>query len=223
MQRKARPARIRLRLWDESPAGAIPLVLPARSLRGPAVFMAIAFVIFAAIEWTTVASLFSRPVEDVFDLVFVLFQGFWALGWSVGVLILGALTVLLTFYSESARIESRKLVHIPALGPLKILVDYDLAKVSNVRLEQVAGNDRDTVQVRFDYDGGANALGNAMPRADGQRIVNAINSAARFAPAFAANAATADKPAAPNAPPAPIAPVAPIALIVAKLVPVLGV
>lgn len=198
-------------------------------MRGAAVFMAIAFVIFAAIEWTTVASLFSRPVEDVSDLVFVLFQGFWALGWSVGVLILGALTVLLTFYSESARIESRKLVHIPALGPLKILVDYDLAKVSNVRLEQVAGNDRDTVQVRFDYDGGANALGNAMPRADGQRIVDAIHWATRFAPAFAVNAATADKPiaptapTAPNAPNAPPAPVAPIALVVANLVPVLGV
>ena len=34
-----------------------------------------------------------------------MFQGFWVLGWSVGVLLLGAMTILIAFYSESARIE----------------------------------------------------------------------------------------------------------------------
>ena len=115
-----------MRLRDQSPPGAIPLVLPARSMRGAAIFMAVAFVIFAAIEWMKVTSLFSRPVNDVFDIVFAVFQGFWALGWLVGVVILGTLAILLGFYSESARIESWQVVHIASLGPLKILVDYDV-------------------------------------------------------------------------------------------------
>src|SRR5688572_6370890 len=144
---------------------------------GVSLVLAGAFVIFAFIEWTTVAGMFGRNVDDLFDLTFLVFQGFWALGWAVGVLVLGALTILFAFYSESARIESATLVHIARLGPLKILIDYDLANVRNVRLEQVSGNDRDTVQVRFDYNEGENALGNAMSRVEGQRIVDAIVAA----------------------------------------------
>src|SRR5918996_4321828 len=107
------PARIRVRLWDAGAPGSIPLALPARSMRAAAVFVAISFVIFAAIEWTAIASMFGRPVNDVSALAFLLFQGFWALGWSVGVLLLGALTILLVFYSESARLEDGKLIYIP--------------------------------------------------------------------------------------------------------------
>jgi hypothetical protein len=90
--------------------GATPLALPARKMRVAAVFLAIFFAIFAAIEWSVVANLLGRSVDDVFDLTFLLFQGFWALGWSVGVVLLGALTVLFAFYSESARLESGRLV-----------------------------------------------------------------------------------------------------------------
>lgn len=163
-------------------AGAIALALPARSMRPVAVAFGVFFAIFAAIEWSVIAGLFGRSVDDVFDLTFLLFQGLWAIGWGVGVVLLGALTFLFAFYSESARIENGRLVHIPKLGPLAILVDYDLARVSNVRLERTVASDAETVQVRFDYDGGANALGNAMPRLDGQRIVDAITGAGRFVP-----------------------------------------
>ena len=58
--------------------------------------------------------------------------------------------------------EGRLRVHIPRLGPLRILVDYEIAKIRNVRLEQAAGLDPDAVQVRFDYEGGAHSLGNTM-------------------------------------------------------------
>ena len=93
-KRKARPARFRIRLWDAEPPGAISLVLPERSMRAVSIILAISFVIFVAIEWTTVAGLFGRRVDDVFDLTFLVFQAFWAFGWSVGVLILGALTIV---------------------------------------------------------------------------------------------------------------------------------
>jgi hypothetical protein len=193
---------MQVRLWDTIPAGAIPLALPARSMHAVTIFLAISFVIFAAIQWTAIAGMLSRPVDDVSDLAFLMFQGFWALGWSVGVLLLGSLTVLFAFYSESARIESRTLVHVAKLGPLNILMDYDLAKVRNVRLEPVGNTERDVVRVRFDYGDGANSLGNEMSRAEGQRIVDATATAARF---------TSSALHTESAPPTPLPRVAPAA------------
>jgi hypothetical protein len=233
--RKARPARIRVRLWDTSAPGAVTLALPGRNVWPVAIAFGIFFVIFAAIEWSAVAGLLRHSVDDVFDLSFLLFQAFWALGWLVGVLILGALTILFAFYRESARIEDGRLIHAPQFGPLKILVDYDLAKVRNARLDPVGGTGSDIVQVRFDYDGGVNALGNAMGRAEGQRIVDAIAAASRFAPR-AVDAAQPElrtlepadrvEPAARTKPPAvplPLSSESAIALVVANLVPLAGV
>lgn len=229
MHRKARPASIRVRIWDADAPGATTLTLPSRNTRPAAVAFAIFFAIFAAIEWNAVANLFGRSVDDVFDLTFLLFQGFWALGWSVGVLILGALTVMFAFYSESARLESGRLVHIPRLGPLKILVDYDLAKVRNVRLEQPVADDPDRVQVRFDYEGGANALGDTMRREDGQRLVEAIASAARLVPRAPETPAAESRTPPPeirtnsSAATLPLASESAIALVIANCVPLVGV
>jgi hypothetical protein len=55
--------------------------------------------------------LLRSEVRNVFEM-FVLFQGFWVLGWSAGVMILGALTALLCFYRQSMRIADRALVLI---------------------------------------------------------------------------------------------------------------
>jgi hypothetical protein len=133
------------------------------------------FAMFAGIAWTMASRISGSSVRDVFDLVFVLFEGFWLLGWSVGVAILGALTVLFFFYGESARLQSGHLIHVPRLGPLKIIIDYDLARLRNLHLEDAAGG---KVRIRFDYDGGSNGLGDAVPRADGERLVRTIQNAA---------------------------------------------
>jgi hypothetical protein len=230
---KSKPAAVRVRLGEATAPDAVPLALPAQSMLGVSLFLAAAFVIFGAIEWMTIAGMFRHRIEDVFDLTFLVFQGFWALGWSVGVLLLGVLTVLFAFYSESARLEAGKLVHIPRLGPLKILIDYDLARVSNVRAEQAGGSDPDMVQVRFDYDGSANALGNAMPRSDAKRIVDAITSAGRFnphavhrqyvAPQEIAGGHTRDGSGAARAESLPLTSTSAVALVFANLVPVAGV
>lgn len=229
MPRKGRPASIRVRLWDQSVPGAVPLALPARSTWPVAIALGVFFTVFAAIEWNAVAGLFRHSVNDVFDLTFLLFHAFWALGWAVGVVLLGGLAVLFAFYSESARLENGRLVHIPKLGPLKILVDYDLAKVRNLRIEQAGGSDPDTVQVRFDYDGGANALGNAMPRREGQRLVDLISGAGGGAPrAIEAPQTKPSRPAsheratATNAP-LPLSSESSVALVIANLVPLVGV
>ncbi len=232
-QRKARPARIRVRLWETPAPDAVTLALPARKTWPVAIAFGVFFVIFAGVGYGAVATAFGRPVEDLFDLAFLMFHLFWALGWSVGVLLLGAIALLFAFYSESARLEAGRLVHIPKLGPLKILVDYDLAKVRNVRLEQASGDDKDTVRVRFDYGGGTNSLGDTMRRADGQRLVDAITHALRFVPR-AVDAGQLDtraieppartKPSTkPRGEPLPLSSESAIALVVANAVPLVGV
>lgn len=143
-----------MRLWDTPAPDAILLDLPARNTWPVAIAFGVFFAIFAGVGYGAVATVFGRPVDDLFDLAFLMFHLFWALGWSVGVLLLGTIAFLFAFYSESARLEHGKLVHVPKLGPVKILVDYDLKKITNVRLDQKRENDPDGVRVRFDYDGG---------------------------------------------------------------------
>lgn len=229
MQRKGRPASIRVRLRDDSVPGAVLLALPARSTWPAAIVLGIFFAIFAAIEWNVVSGLFGHSVNDVFDLTFLLFHAFWALGWAVGVVLLAGLAVLFAFHSESARLENGRLVHIPKLGPLNILVDYELAKIRNLHLEQAGGNDPDTVQVRFDYDGGANTLGNAMSRHEGQRLVDLIGGAGhdvsrtQEAPQTAPSKPASQPRAAAPEVPLPFSSESAIALVVANLVPLVGV
>ena len=180
-KRTVRPARIRIRFHDDA-AGATPLELPARRMWHVGLFVGAGFAIFAGVAWTTGAGIVGSSVDDVFDLMFVLFKGFWLLGWSVGVLILGALTVLLLFYGESARLQGGRLVHVARLGPVKIIGEYDLARVRNVRVENAGGSrssgSNDTARIRFDYDEGSKGLGDTMPRADAERLVRTIRSAA---------------------------------------------
>lgn len=57
------------------------------------------FAVFAAVEWGVVSRLFAgRPVRDLFDLTFLLFEGFWALAWAVPVVILGAIAAALLLF-----------------------------------------------------------------------------------------------------------------------------
>jgi hypothetical protein len=234
-----RPERIRVRLWARPPEGATPLDLAARRVWPAGLVVAAMFVMFAGVEWTVIATMSRRGVRDLFDLMFLLFQGFWVLGWFVGVAVLGLLTAFFLFYGESAWLEDARLVYVPSFGPLKILLDYDLARVSDVRLETTAGEDK--VRLRFDYrNGKAGAgtvgLGDAMPRADAERLVNLIRGAMASSPTAAEPAprtysnqrATRSAPAvagdASSEPPPPaLFSASGLALIGANLIPLIGV
>jgi len=91
-------------------------------------------------------------------------------------MILGALTVLFFFHGESARLQDGRLVHVPRLGPFSIILDYDLARVRNVRLQNTGS--RDAVRIRFDHARASHGLGDIMPRPDAERLVGTILSAA---------------------------------------------
>src|SRR5439155_1195677 len=105
----ARPERMRVALSDEA-AGATPLELPRRNMAWAAVAAAAMFALFAGILVSQIARLDLHAARSVSALMSFLFELFWILGWSVGVVVLGALTVLLGFYRESARLAGGRLV-----------------------------------------------------------------------------------------------------------------
>jgi len=198
-------------------------------MRPAGLIVGVMFAIFAGILWVQIANLHPQGLRSVFDLSFMLFEVFWILGWSVGVIILGALTVLLLFHGESARLANGCLVLVPRLGPLKFICEYDLARMRNLRIEH--SGSAETVRIRFDYHGGSCGVGEAMPRADAEQLIATIRGAAPASVAMSAEPApvkeAAPKPAVPaNLPaPRPLALTSPsaLALLAANLVPLAGV
>ncbi len=152
------------------------------------ILFGVIFAIFATVEGVMIAKASLHSVRGVFDLMMFLFDVFWILGWSVGVLILGALTALFLFYRESARVQGRHLVHVPRLGPLKIVCRYELPRIGNLRVEdaKVEGSAR----VRFDYEGRKTTIGDRMPREDAEALVERLRDAG-------AGGATGESPAPP--------------------------
>jgi len=222
----ARPERWGVALAD--PSGATRLEFPRRGAGLAALIVAAMFVVFASVLGVVISQIHFRPGGSVADLTSTLFQLFWVLGWSIGVLVLGLLTVLLCFYRPATWLAHGALVDAPRIGPLRMIAEYDLARMRNVRAE----GDGDGARVRFDYGDGGRTLGDAMARADAERIVAAIRAAM---PAAAA-AAPAETPvsSAPVSPaPARIAPAtgAPgpspvastVALVLANVLPLVGV
>ena len=226
---KARPERFRVALRDD-PAGGTPLDLPARRMWPAGLIVGVMFAIFAGILWVQIANLHPQGLRSVFDLSFMLFELFWIVGWSVGVVFLGAVTVLLLFYRDSARLKDGCLILVPQLGPLKFVGEYDLAHMRNLRIEH--SGSAETVRIRFDYRGGSCGLGDSMPRAAAEQLITTIRGAAPASVTLPAEP-TPVETAAPQQRAAPISMPAPqrlaltspsaLALIAANLVPLAGV
>ena len=231
---RARPDRIRVALEDNVPADAIELPLPGRTMWPAGVVVAGMFAIFAGIEWIAIRAVPWHPPDDVFNLMFTMFRIFWALGWSVGAALLGVLTLLLLFYSETARLSDGRLTLVPRMGPLKIFVEYDLAKVRDLRLEPPTAES--DVRIRFDYNGSTTTLGGAMSRPEAQRLVDIVAGTAPHTtsrdvqiPGMTGDASRVER-SAPGRPPAPVEQTtvaldsaSTLASIVANLIPLAGV
>ena len=227
--RKARPERFHVSLRDET--GGTPLALPSRRIWPVGILFGVMFLIFAGIAWSQIGSMRGHRVDSVFDLVFVLFQGFWVLGWSVGVFVLGALAVLFFFYGESARLREGYLIQTPRLGPLRISVAYNVAGIRRLRLESAAGDRGDLVRIRFDYGDGSAGLGDAMPRPEAEKLIALIQEATSRAPNVEVEKIVTPpvpKPSAPPSPgpvavPPPLTSLSALSLIGANLIPLAGV
>ena len=215
----------RFSLRDDAAIGT-PLELPRRSTILPGLIVAALFAVFAGILVSQIAKLNLHAQGSVFDLMTTLFSLFWIIGWSVGVMVLGALTVLFLFFGESARLAGGHLVYVLHAGPFKVINEYDLARLRNPRVETETRGAR----VRFEYEERHCGLGDAMPRTTAEQIVATLLDAI---PA-AAHVPISEKAAPPEPAPANIAPpaettarplsrVSLAALILANLVPLFGV
>lgn len=200
---------------------AVPVDLPRR--RGvlvPALAVTAMFSVFAGVLALQVHNLRFES-RDVFGLATTLFTFFWIAGWSVGVLILGALALLLWLllvYRESLDVRDGRLVMAQRIGPLRMVAEYRLAGVRNLRLEAA----KNGVRARFDYGAGSRSLGDVMPRADAERIAATIRAAMPAAP----EAIPAPAPEASRQAPQAVDPASPtpaLALVAANLVPLAGV
>ena len=163
---------LRLTLRDDA-AGGTPLELPRQNLAAPATVVGLMFLIFAGVFVYQIARLNLHPQGDIFGIVSLLFDLFWLLGWSAGVLLLGALTILLFFGKDAARVVGKQVRYIVSIGPVNIIREYDLGLIRNLRVE--AEPDGQSVRLRFDYKDQASTLGNIMPQNIAERNLAVLN------------------------------------------------
>ena len=220
----ARPERTRVVFGDE--AGVAPIELPRRRALVPALILTAMFAVFAGVLVMQVRNL-HFDTRDVSGLAGSLFTLFWITGWSVGVLILGAVTAvlwLLLFYRESLYLRGGRLVSAPRVGPLRMLAEYDLAQMRNLRIEKQDNGAR----VSFDYGAGSRSLGDAMPAELAEKIVGTLRAAMPSTASALQTPVAADVQGAPvDAEPAeaaePLTPGTGLVLIAANVVPLAGV
>jgi hypothetical protein len=218
--RKLFPGRIRIRLKDD-PGGSVCLALPREKSVPLAIMFGGMFVIFASIDFINIRRLFEHQSDTIASIAGMFFDGFWVLVWTVAVLFLLGATLLTLFFREEARIASDLLIHVARLGPLRVLSEYELARIRNARVDP----EKKFGRIRFDYAGRTVSLGNAMDREAAERHVKAIAGAiGGLVPATEPPAIEPVRPANLVSPPAAAGGYLSAAfLVVANLVPVAGV
>ena len=170
--RKVFPGRVRFRLKDDA-GGSVLLALPGQKSVPLAIMFGVMFVIFASVDFINIRRLFEYQSDTVFHLSGAFFDGFFVLVWTMGVLFLLGATLLMLFYREKARISGDRLIHVMRLGPLHVLIEYELARIRHMSVENEQGLGR----IDFDYDGTPVSLGNAMDRAVAEQHVKTIAEA----------------------------------------------
>lgn len=166
---------IRFSLWNNS-TGGTRLILPRRkNMIAPAVIVGGMFVAFAAILVSQASKLDLQHMGTVFQMMSSLFELFWLIGWSVGVMVLGLLTLFLLFARETAWLDGGKLHHAIHIGPVGGVVAYDLAILQNLEVEP---DDRSgQAYLRFDCGGRRRTLGDLMPRIVAEQNANTLRAA----------------------------------------------
>ena len=225
----ARPARWRITLIDDT-TGAYPVELPAQRQYLAGLVLAVIFAGFAGAWWSAVSQLLNgHAMRTVFDLASTIFLGGWILGWSVGTFLIGAATVAVLFMSRTLRVSHECLISVVSIGPLKLVAEYDRTAIYNLRIES-ADERVGKVNLKFSYGVGDVLISGGLTRGEAEHVLARIQ---RFMPA--GNAAP-PLPGAETAPPPDLPPfeepelqplslTAPssLALIVANLLPLLGV
>src|SRR5262245_5934771 len=116
---------------------------------------------FLVPEIDIIGDLLEQRVDSVMDLAGMMFSAFWALGWSVAVLILLAATLVAVFFRDEFRASGGKLEYICRAGPVQLVEDYEMARISEVRTGDFAA--KGLMNICIDYDGATEPLGRALP------------------------------------------------------------
>ncbi len=168
-KRKARPAKFRVSIRSET--NGVFLFRRRQKTLAAGLVMGAFFAVFAAIAWIQFQNIRGN-IRDIGDLTFTLFQVFWLMGWSVGVVILGGLTLLLFLAgNETGRIYGSRLILQSQLGFLWFISEYDIANIRNLSYKNG--------EICFDYGNGREDIGGKeLSSYESEQIIAKIKQAA---------------------------------------------
>lgn len=172
LRRRTGAERVSVSLADAG--GSLPLPLASGRTLIPGIGAFLACGVVAAIAWEQLASWRTPEIRTLLDRGIVLLKALWVIGLWAGAVALLGLAIVLLFYRETARLAGTHLVHVARLGPLRLAMEYDLAKVLNLRVVET-GDGR--ARVHFGYDGVDRKLGGDLPAADAEARLKVIQSA----------------------------------------------
>jgi hypothetical protein len=220
--------RLRLALTD-TPGPARVLSLPKQKTWPIALFLGGLCVVFAIPAAGDMGRLFGPENRGDMAFVSTAFSVFGAAIWSAVAMALFAAAMVLFFYRDEIRSSAEKLQYVSRAGPLRLVMEYDLARIGKLRKGSAA--ERGLENLCFDYGGVTVPFARALPRAsldDAMRFVReALDSRAGGPAAPITEPATEPARTELPAEPAPVqsryAGLSVALLIVANFVPVIGV
>jgi hypothetical protein len=164
----------RVRVAFAGPGGGLRLPLASRRAWIPGLGIGLAFLVMTSVAWQQSTARRPPQFDTVVHGVTAVLGILWLVAlWAAAVALL-LLAVVLLLYRESARLAEDRLIHVVRLGPARVVMEYELARVRNLRAAEV-GQER--AQVRFDYVTGEQALGSDMPPGDAVARVRVIQAA----------------------------------------------
>ncbi|MDH4046074.1 MAG: hypothetical protein OEY20_13925 [Gemmatimonadota bacterium] len=172
LRRVARPDRFRVSLTDAGGGLALPLASRQTWIIGLGI--GVASLVVASIAWQQLSSMRHPRGDAFFDLVIRLLRWSWVVGLWVAALGLFLLMIALLFYREFARVADNRLIHVARFGPIRAVMEYDLANVRNLRAEGTGG---EGARIRFDYGHRDRGLGAELPLAEAEARVKMIQAA----------------------------------------------
>jgi len=213
--------------WSDGPESWVVFPLPQRRTLLPAFFMGLLCAVFA-IPWIgSIRELIGHDTSSVGELTKLQFEGSGVLIWSLAVLPLFLCTLALVLYRDDIRCGGGKLAYVSRFGPLRILREYELGRIGQVR----AGNasPQGLWNICLDYDGATAPFGRGLAPGPLARALDFIRQALESGASGAPAPPKEVEPDAVKLPDPGLASVRPpgplplIFLVCANLVPLLGV
>ena len=140
----------------------------------------IVFLIPAITTFQQAVELWTKP-DDLFNLVAALFITFWLVGWSVAPLLMTAILAFLLFGREVITANPGRVDQFFGVPFLGLWVQYDPAKMRNLRLEipaKKSGKSWRGPHGAFDYGANTGEFGSNLSETEVARIKNQIEMAA---------------------------------------------